>query len=105
MTLIFDELAWIYVSKNAVNYFLVNSSTKYSLRRAKNVVFFLILHFGWTGQWGGYNPLAPATLLAMLLPIRISIALGPWHFGDFRNIFLPNVGETQKNLKIWAQGP
>ena len=30
-------------------------------------------------------------LLTMLLPGRIYIALGPWHFGDFRNIFLPNV--------------
>ena len=31
----------------------------------------------------------------MLLPGRIYIALGPWHFGDFRNIFLPNIGEDQ----------
>ena len=31
----------MYVSKNALNYFLVNSSAKDSLRRAKNVVFFL----------------------------------------------------------------
>ena len=28
----------------------------------------------------------------MLLPGGIYITLGPWHFGDFRNIFLPNVG-------------
>ena len=41
----------------------------------------------------------------MLLPGWIYIALGPWHFGDFRNIFLPNVGEDQKSLKILAQGP
>ena len=41
----------------------------------------------------------------MLLQGRIYIALGPWHFGDFSNIFLPNIGEDQKNLKIWAQGP
>ena len=26
----------------------------------------------------------------------LHIALGSWHFGDFRNIFLPNVGEDQK---------
>ena len=34
----------------------------------------------------------------MLLPGRIYIALGPWHSGDFRNIFLPNtrIGEDQK---------
>ena len=31
----------MYVSKNALNHFLVNSSAKDSLRRAKNVVFFL----------------------------------------------------------------
>ena len=27
---------------------------------------------------------------------QIYIALSPWHFGDFRNIFLPNIGEDQK---------
>ena len=32
----------------------------------------------------------------MLLPGRIYFGLGPWHFGDFRNIFLPNIGEDQK---------
>ena len=32
----------------------------------------------------------------MLLPGRIYFALDPWHFGDFRNIFLPNVGEDHK---------
>ena len=32
----------------------------------------------------------------MLLPGRIYIALSPWHFGDFRSIFLPNIGEDQK---------
>ena len=31
----------------------------------------------------------------MLLSGRIYITLGPWHFGDFRNIFLLNVGEDQ----------
>ena len=42
----------------------------------------------------------------MLLPGRIYIALGPWHFGDFRNIFLPNIGENQKiSLTISARGP
>ena len=33
-------------------------------------------------------------------PGRIYIALGPWHFGDFCNIFLPNRGEDQKTLTI-----
>ena len=41
----------------------------------------------------------------MLLPGRIYIARGPWHFGDFRNIFLPNIGEDQTNLTISARGP
>ena len=39
----------------------------------------------------------------MLLPGRIYIALGPWHFGDFRNIFLPNRGEDQKSRTISAR--
>ena len=41
----------------------------------------------------------------MLLPIRIYIALGPWHFGDFRNIFLPNVGEDYKKSEDLCAGP
>ena len=41
----------------------------------------------------------------MLLPGGIYIALGPWHFGDFRNIFLRNIGEDQKDLTISARGP
>ena len=45
----------MYVSKNALNHFLVNSSAKDSLRRAKNVVFFYSA-FWLTGQWGGYSP-------------------------------------------------
>ena len=32
----------------------------------------------------------------MLLLGRIYIVLGPWHFRDFCNIFLPNIGEDQK---------
>ena len=32
-------------------------------------------------------------------------AIGPWHFGDFRSIFLGNIGEDQKNLTISARGP
>ena len=35
-------------------------------------------------------------LLTMLFPGRIYIVLGPWHFGNFRNIFLPNEGEDHK---------
>ena len=32
----------------------------------------------------------------MSLPGGTYIERGPWHFGDFRNIFLPNIGEDQK---------
>ena len=41
----------------------------------------------------------------MLLPGRIYIALGLWHFGDFRNIFLPNIGEDQKKSYDFSSGP
>ena len=41
----------------------------------------------------------------MLLPGRIYIGLGPWHFGDFRNIFLPNVVEDHKKSKDLSAGP
>ena len=41
----------------------------------------------------------------MLLPGRIYITMGPWHFGVFRSIFLGNIGEYQKNLTISARGP
>ena len=41
----------------------------------------------------------------MLLPGRIYFALGPWHFEDFRNIFLPNVGEDQKKSYDFSLGP
>ena len=36
---------------------------------------------------------------------RIYIALGPWHFGDFRNAFLPNITEDQKNSYDFRAGP
>ena len=41
----------------------------------------------------------------MLLPGRIYIVLGPWHFEDFRNIFLPNIGEDQKKAYYFSSGP
>ena len=41
----------------------------------------------------------------MLLPDRIYIALGPWHFGDFRSIFLGNIGEDQKKSYDFSSGP
>ena len=33
------------------------------------------------------------------------ITPGPWHFGDFRNIFLPNVGEGHKKSYDLSAGP
>ena len=41
----------------------------------------------------------------MLLPRRIYIALGPWYFGDFRKVFLPNVVEDQKKSYDFRSGP
>ena len=41
----------------------------------------------------------------MLLPGRIYFALGPWHFGDFCNIFLPNIGEDQKKSYDFSSEP
>ena len=41
----------------------------------------------------------------MLLPGRIYIAPGPWQFGDFRNIFLPSIGEDQKKSYDLSAGP
>ena len=35
---------------------------------------------------------------------RIYFALGPWHLGDFRNIFLPNIGEEQKKSYDFSSG-
>ena len=41
----------------------------------------------------------------MLFPGRIYIALGPWHFVDFRNIFLRNIGEDQKKSYDFSSRP
>ena len=41
----------------------------------------------------------------MLLPGRIYIALGPWHFKDIRNIFLQNIDEDQKKSCNFSSGP
>ena len=41
----------------------------------------------------------------MLLPGRIYFALGPWHFGDFSNNFLPNIGEDQKKSYDFSSEP
>ena len=41
----------------------------------------------------------------MLLPGRIYFALGQRHFGDFRNVFLPNIVEDQKNSYDFSSGP
>ena len=44
-------------------------------------------------------------LLPMLLPGRIYIAPGPWQFGHFCNIFLPNIGEDQKKSRFEGRAP
>ena len=41
----------------------------------------------------------------MLLSGWIYIALGPWRFGDFVNIFLPNIGEDQKKSYDFSSEP
>ena len=41
----------------------------------------------------------------MLFPGRIYIAQGPWHVGDFCNIFLPNISEDQKSPTIRGRAP
>ena len=41
----------------------------------------------------------------MLLPGWIYIALGPWHLGDFRNIFLPKIGEDQNKSYDFSSEP
>ena len=70
MTLVFDNLPpQIYVSKDVLNNFLVNSSPKNSLERAKNVVFFLFcilvdkpMGRGGGGGGGGRAIVTPAPL-------------------------------------------
>ena len=41
----------------------------------------------------------------LLLQGRIYIALGPWHFGAFCYIFLPNVGEDHQKSQDFSGGP
>ena len=41
----------------------------------------------------------------MVTPTNRAIVWGPWHFGDFRNIFQPNVGEDQKKSYHLSVGP
>ena len=69
----------IYVSNNALNHFLVNSSAKKnSLKRAKNVVFslFCILIDRSMGGVGAIAPTSPmATILLVLRHIMVNPAL------------------------------
>ena len=44
-------------------------------------------------------------LLNMLFPGRIYIARGPWHLGNFCNIFLANISEDQKQSYHLRAGP
>ena len=41
----------------------------------------------------------------MLFLGRTYIARGPWHLGDFCNIFLPNISEDQKKSYHLRAGP
>ena len=41
----------------------------------------------------------------MLLPGRIYVALGPWHYRDFSKIYLGNIGEDQKKSYDFSSGP
>ena len=41
----------------------------------------------------------------LVIACRIYIALSLWHFGDFRYIFLPNIGEDQKKSYDLSAGP
>ena len=60
----------------------------------------------WAAELVAFRPEARKTIkITMVLPDRIYIALGPWHFGDLRNIFLPNVGEDHKKSKDLSAGP
>ena len=56
--------------KNALNHFLVNFSTKNSLKSAKNVMFF-ILRFGWQANGETIAPPPPASLATLLLRINV----------------------------------
>ena len=58
----------------------------------ENIVFFVKFLSLVTFYLGGPVPLAT--------PTSNVIARGPWHLGDFCNIFLPNIGEDQKSLTI-----
>ena len=41
----------------------------------------------------------------MLFQGRVHTARGPWYFGDFCNIFLPNTGEDQEKVLPSERGP
>ena len=43
-------------------------------------------------------------LLNMLFPGRIYIERGPWHLGNFCNIFLPNISEDRKKVLLSERG-
>ena len=70
----------------------------------------MIFYHWWYFNWGGAGPpgpplATPMRLLTMLLPGWIYIALDPWHFGDFRNVFPPNIVEDQKKSYDFRSGP
>ena len=58
---------------------------------------YLVVIEKWYNRW--------LRLPTMLLPGWIYIALGPWHFKDVCDIFLPNIGEDQKKSHDFSSGP
>ena len=67
---------WIYVSNDTLNHFLVNSSAKNSLKKAKNVIFFLFCILVDRPMEGIIAPASPmATLLLVLRHIMVNLAL------------------------------
>ena len=41
----------------------------------------------------------------MVTPTNHVITRGPWHIGEFHNIFLPNIGEDQNKSNHLSAGP
>ena len=73
----------MYVSKDALNHFLVHSSAKSSLRRAKNVLF---------------------VLFSILVDRIMEEAIAP-PAPPLATLLLPNISEDQKNSYCLSAGP
>ena len=90
---------WRYVLKDTSNQFLVQSIAKNSLRIAKNVLLFFILHFGWQVN-GGFS--TPRPLLAMLLVATFPYPLAFGSLGfNLKSSEQPCIANFQ--LQAWHQ--